>query len=105
MVLQIAGNPAIDNIQRYPQEIVDKLRGLLHAGAVAHPDPTRKGFYDVENGTRMFFVHLSPTGKVLLLASWLKDRRPKECEEYSKWLRPDRRTRLDAARGMRKTHG
>jgi hypothetical protein len=81
MVLQITGNPTIDNIHRYPQEIVDKLRGLLHTGAVAYPDRNRKGFYDVENGTRIFYVHLSPSGKVLLLASWLKDVVPKECQD------------------------
>ena len=72
MILRLNESPRIDNLRNYPEEVVEKLRILLAAGAVAHPDPHRTDFYDVENGVRLFYVHLSPTGTVWLLASWLK---------------------------------
>ena len=72
MILRLNGSTRIDNLRNYPSEIVEKLRALLSAGAVAYPDPRRDAFYDVENGSRMFYVHLRPSGKVWLLASWQK---------------------------------
>ncbi len=73
MILQLNESSKIDNLRNYPDEVVEKLRLLLSAGAVAHPDPQRANFYDVENGVRLFYVHLTPSGSVWLLASWLKD--------------------------------
>ena len=72
MVLRLRDNPEIDNLRNYPGDIVEKLRELLVAGAQVYPDPHRREFYDVANGSRMFYIHLSPTGKVWLLATWLK---------------------------------
>ncbi|MBZ5543644.1 MAG: hypothetical protein LAO07_08190 [Acidobacteriia bacterium] len=72
MTLKLNGNTGIDNLRNYPTEIVEKLRALLASGARAYPDPTRKQFYDLENGSRMFYIHISPTGNVWLLASWMK---------------------------------
>ncbi len=76
MRLKLAGSTRIDNLRDYPTEVVEKLRSLLAAGAKAHPDPHRKGFYDVENGSRMFYIHLAPSGQVWLLASWVKSASP-----------------------------
>lgn len=80
MILRLEGNASdtgklkIENLHNYPDELVEKLRGLLLTGTEARPDPSRKGFYDVHNGTRVFFIHVSPvSGNVLLLASWLKE--------------------------------
>ena len=72
MVLRLMEDPTIDNLRNYPADIVEKLRALLVAGAEAYPDPRRKQFYDLQNGSRVFYIHLSPTGKVWLLATWLK---------------------------------
>ena len=72
MVLRLKEDPRIDNLRNYPADLVEKLRALLVAGAEAYPDPRRKQFYDVANGSRIFYIHLSPTGKVWLLATWLK---------------------------------
>lgn len=77
MILRLEGKAAenlrIENLRDYPGELVEKLRGLLLRGAEARPDPSRKGFYDVDNGARVFFIHVSPvSGKVMLLASWRK---------------------------------
>jgi len=73
MVLRVRENPKIDNLRNYPTDMVEKLRELLVAGAQVYPDPRRKEFYEVANGSRMFYIHLSPTGKVWLLATWLKE--------------------------------
>ena len=72
MTLLLDRGTEIDNSRKYSSEVVEKLRALLQAGAPADPDPHRKGFYDVKNGSRMFYIHVSPGGKVWLLASWLK---------------------------------
>lgn len=72
MTLRLRKEPVIDNLRQYPSDIVSKLRELLLAGAEAYADPHRKEFYDVANGSRMFFIHIAPSGKVLLLATWQK---------------------------------
>ncbi len=81
MLLQMNSNPGIDNFRHYPEEVVQKLRGILARGAQAYPDPHRKNFFDVENGSRMFFIHVAPTGRVWLLASWLKESRTLQVAE------------------------
>ncbi len=74
MVLQLKDKPAIDNLRNYPEETVEKLRLLLAAGALAHADPHRQNFYELENGSRIFYVLVTPdTHKVVLLATWRKD--------------------------------
>ncbi len=72
MMLRFEREPMIDNLRNYPAEIVGKLRALLASGAEANPDPHRRNFYDVMNGSRIFYIHVAPSGKVLLLASWEK---------------------------------
>ncbi len=72
MLLRLKEDPRIDNLRNYPADLVEKLRALLVAGAQASPDPRRKQFYDVANGSRVFYIHLSPTGNVWLLATWVK---------------------------------
>ncbi|HKS95607.1 MAG TPA: hypothetical protein VJV74_05670 [Terriglobia bacterium] len=68
------GKLTIENLRHYPSDVVEKLRGLLVAGVNARPDPRRKGFYDVEDGARVFFIHISPvSGNVMLLATWCEE--------------------------------
>lgn len=75
MVLRLNGNLRIENLRNYPAETVAELRQLLVAGALAQADPHRANFYELENDARYFYIHLSPMGgKVLLLASWLKNK-------------------------------
>jgi hypothetical protein len=65
--------PGVDNLRNYPAEIIKELEGLLLSGGSALPDPKRKGFYDLENHERTFFIHISSiTGNVVLLATWRK---------------------------------
>jgi len=74
MKLHLDGNLTIDNLRQYPEDIVENLRKLLLTGTEALPDPCRKGFYDVVNGRRVYFINISPvSGNVMLLASWLKE--------------------------------
>jgi len=74
MLLRLSHSPAIDNLRHYSSEIVEQLSFALSNGARAQADPRRKGFYDVTDGERVFFIHISPvSGKVWLLASWLEE--------------------------------
>jgi len=75
MLIRLSNKPVIDNLRNYPQEIVDRLARALREGAVAQADPRRKDFYDLSDGDRSFFIHISPvSGHVWLLASWLVER-------------------------------
>src|SRR6266550_378474 len=71
MFLRMKRLPGVDNPRNYPAEIIKELIELLLSGGSALPDPKRKGFYDLENYERTFFIQmLSMTGKVVLLATW-----------------------------------
>jgi hypothetical protein len=72
MILKLNGSFQIDNLRRYPSETVEALRSALVAGVNATADPRRKNFYDLEAGDNVFYIHLSPTGTVLLLACCVK---------------------------------
>ena len=72
MILKLNGSFRIDNLRRYPSETVEPLRSALVAGVVAAADFHRRNFYDVEVGDSIFYIDLSPTGTVLLLACWRK---------------------------------
>lgn len=73
MTLKLNGDHEIENLRHYPAGTVEKLNTLLAVGAFAIPDPHRKGFYDVQNGESMYYIHVCPSGKILLLATWRKD--------------------------------
>jgi hypothetical protein len=74
VLVQFSQTPVIDNLRNYPEHIVARLRVLLRDGAAGRPDPRRKGFYDITDGERVFFIHVSPvSGRVWLLASWAAD--------------------------------
>jgi len=74
MILKLNDRPVIDNLRHYPPETVDEVRTLLAHGASAIPDPHRRGFYEVEDGDCIYYVHVCPNGNVLLLARWRKER-------------------------------
>lgn len=79
MVLRLADELRIENLRNHPPEEVERLRALLAAGAEVREDPHRERFYEVPNGRRVYYIHISPTsGTVWLLASWQKDDAPAE---------------------------
>ena len=77
MLLRLTQNARIEDLRKHPAAVIEKLRQLLVSGAEARPDPRRSGFYEVENYSQVFYIHISPvTGKVWLLAIWPKDQPP-----------------------------
>ena len=73
MFLRMKRLLGVDNLRNYPAEIVKELEELLLWGGSALPDPKRKGFYNIENNERTFFIQISSiTGKVVLVAAWRK---------------------------------
>jgi len=74
MVANIARTAQIEDLRNHPAETVITLRDLLAGGATLIPDPKRGGFYEVESGSLVYYIHVSPvTGNVLLLATWLNE--------------------------------
>jgi len=64
----------IEDLRNHPAEIVATLRSLLAGSAKISPDPKRSGFYEVESGSLVYYIHVSPVaGKILLLATWPKE--------------------------------
>jgi len=73
MFLRMNQLPGVDNLRNYPAENIKELEELLLSGGSASPDPKRKDFYDLENHERTFFIQISSrTGRVVLLATWLR---------------------------------
>lgn len=63
----------IRNLRNHPMKDVEELRRLLAAGAAARPDPRRKNFYELDDGSRVFYVHALPgSARVMFLAVWQK---------------------------------
>jgi hypothetical protein len=73
MRFQMRGKVTIDNLRSYPEPIVERLRRLLADGAEARLDPRRSNFYDVRDGSLVFYIHVTPKGKVLLLGAWPRE--------------------------------
>jgi hypothetical protein len=79
MVMRLEHEVNIENPRHHTQECVDTLRRLLAGGARVECDPKRPDFYEVESGSDVYYIHVSPvTGNILLLAAWPKDGVPGE---------------------------
>ena len=61
----------IEDLGNHPAETVIRL-GILLAGTVnATPDPKRKCLYEIDGGSTVYYVYVSPlSGAISLLASW-----------------------------------
>ena len=73
MLLRLNGEPIIEDLRNHSVDSVQTLRTLLRVGALARPDPRRRNFYEVDDSARVFYIHITPRGRVLLLAIWAKD--------------------------------
>jgi hypothetical protein len=61
----------IENPRNHPAETVNALRHLLSGGTEVIPDPKRPNFYEIEDDSIVYYIHVFPSsGKVLLLATW-----------------------------------
>lgn len=77
MVANISRTAQIQDLRNHPAETVMTLRSLLAGGATLIPDPKRGGFFEVESGSLIYYIHVSPvTGNILLLATWLNEAVP-----------------------------
>ncbi len=80
MQLRLNETPTIEDLRNHSAESVETLRTLLRTGAPARPDPRRRNFYEVDNCSRVFYIHMTPSGKVWLLAIWARDSARPEVE-------------------------
>jgi hypothetical protein len=76
MILWLNTNVRLEDLRDHPPEAVEKLRALLAVGIEARVDPRRKDFYELEDGSQVFYIHVCPNGKVLLLAIWQRENKP-----------------------------
>lgn len=61
----------IEDLGNHPAEIVISLGILLVESLNVTPDPKRKCFYEIEGGSTVYYIYVSPfSGTVSLLASW-----------------------------------
>lgn len=73
MLLRLNETPRIEDLRNHTAESIETLRTLLRVGAPARPDLRRRDFYEVDNSSRVFYIHITPRGTVWLLAIWTKD--------------------------------
>lgn len=76
MLLKLNEPLIIEDMRHVPAEGERRLRELLLCGVAASPDPNRRDFYDIEDRFQIFYIHICPSGKVLLLAVWAKEGLP-----------------------------
>ena len=71
MVMCREQNFQIEDLRKHPEATLLSLREVLESGASVTPDPKRAGFYEVEDGWRVYYINVSrPLGKIFLLATW-----------------------------------
>lgn len=72
MFLRMEQLSGVDNPRHYRTEIIEELQELLASGSPALPDAKRKGFYELENRERLFYICVLPNrGTAALIATWL----------------------------------
>ena len=55
-------------------ETVRRLRDALASGAPAVPDARRPGFFEIQAGEQVFYIHVSTSAqKITLLATWSRE--------------------------------
>ncbi len=73
MVMKLQHELKIEDPRNHSTECVETLRRLLAGGARVEADPKRSDFYEVESGSDVYYIHISPiTGTIMLLATWAK---------------------------------
>jgi hypothetical protein len=80
----------IENARLYPAAIVDRLHAALSKGVELHADKTRRNFYDLEIGSRVYFIYVAPaSGNITLIATWVKTRAPADegSNKLASWWR------------------
>ena len=79
MVMKLEHELNIEDPRHHSPERIETLRRLLAGGARVEADPKRSDFFEVESGSDVYYIHISPiNGKIVLLAAWPKDSVPGE---------------------------
>ena len=74
MVVTTEPVPQIEAPRNHSRETQERLRHLLDSAVPALPDPKRPDFFEIEDHTQVFYVHVAKaSGKVTLLAVWNRD--------------------------------
>ncbi len=72
--MHLSHEQEIEDPRNHSRETIETLRALLASGARVLADPKRPNFYELEHGSEVFYIHLSPvSGNILLLATWSND--------------------------------
>ena len=72
MMIRVNGAAKIENPRKYEPRAVEHLRVLLETGSRAQPDLHRQNFYEIEDGSDVYYIHISPiNGTVVLVAKWI----------------------------------
>lgn len=79
MVMKLEHELNIEDPRHHSPERIETLRQLLAGGARVEADPKRSDFFEVESGSDVYYIHISPiSGKIVLIAAWSKDSVPGE---------------------------
>ncbi|HTC61924.1 MAG TPA: hypothetical protein VK709_03705 [Candidatus Saccharimonadales bacterium] len=63
----------VENPRAYEAWAVKHLQYLLEVGSPMERDPRRANFYNVDGGSEIYYIHVSPvSGNVILLARWMR---------------------------------
>lgn len=74
MTRQMTPALKVEDPRHHSAEVVQELRSLIEAGAVAHSDPHHDYVYELAGESRVFYLYLYPGGrKVQLLATWNRE--------------------------------
>lgn len=64
----------IQDPRGHSPETMRRLHQVLSSGAPAVPDARRPGFFEIQAGEQVFYIHISPaTQKITLLATWARE--------------------------------
>lgn len=73
MLMNFEHGPLIEDLRNHPTDMVKRLHNLLINGANVVSDPKRKGFYELEADSMVYYIYVSPvTGTIFFLATWEK---------------------------------
>jgi hypothetical protein len=72
-MLQFNQGANVENPREYEVGAVEHLQYLLQAGSPAKCDPRRENFYELDGGSELYYIYISPvSGNVVLLAKWIR---------------------------------
>jgi hypothetical protein len=68
--LELTAESKIEDPRGHSPETLRRLREAIASGVPANPDARRPGFFEIQSEDQVFYIHVSPTQKITLLATW-----------------------------------